>query len=87
MGASLTKGQAHEHEALSLMFQHEGIPLSMVMDGSKDQTLGKFFCKLVDAHCQLKQTKPYSQWKNADGREIKVLKKGLGHKMHVSGTL
>ncbi len=52
-----TKGEAHE--ALSLMFQREGVPLSMVMDGSKEQTLGKFCWKLVDADCQLKQTELY----------------------------
>ncbi len=49
-----TKGEAHK--ALNLMFQREGVPPTMVMDGSKEQTLGKFFWKLVDAHCQLKQT-------------------------------
>ncbi len=30
------------HKAMSLMFQHEGVPLLMVMDSSKEQTLGKF---------------------------------------------
>ncbi len=43
------KGEAHK--ALSLMFQHEGVPLSIVMDGSKEQMMGKFCRKLVDAHC------------------------------------
>ncbi len=52
------KGEANE--ALSLMFQCEGVSLSMVMDGSKEQTLGKFCQKPVNAHCQLKQTMPYS---------------------------
>ena len=58
-----TKGKAHE--ALSLMFQREGIPLSMVMDGLKEQMMGQFRRKLVDAHCQLKQTELYSPWQNA----------------------
>ncbi len=35
-----TKDKAHE--ALSLMIQRKGEPPSMVMDGSKEQTLGKF---------------------------------------------
>ncbi len=47
-----TKGKVHN--ALSLMFQYEGIPLPMVCDESKEQTLGKFCQKL------LKQTEPYS---------------------------
>ncbi len=79
-----TKGEAHK--AVSLMFQCGGIPPSMVMDGSKEQTLGKFRRKLVDAHCQLKQTKPYSPWQNAAEREIKELKKGSGRKMLVTGA-
>ncbi len=77
-----TKGKAHE--ALSLMFQ--GIPPSMVMDSSKEQTLGKFCRKLVDAHCHLKQTEPYSPWQNVAEREIKELKKGSGRKMLTSGA-
>ncbi len=58
----------------------------MVMDGSKEQTLGKFCLKLVDAHCQLKQTEPYSPWQNAAEREIKELKKGSGNKMLATGA-
>ncbi len=38
------KGEAHE--ALSLMFQREGVPPLMGMDGLKEQTLGKFSQKL-----------------------------------------
>ena len=35
-----TKGQAHE--ALSLLFAQEGVPNKMIMDGSKEQTMGEF---------------------------------------------
>ena len=38
-----TKGQAHE--ALSLLFAQEGVPNKMIMDGSKEQTMGEFRCK------------------------------------------
>ncbi len=69
-----TKGE--EHNALSLMFQHEGVPPSMLIDSLKEQTLGKFCQKLVNAHCQLKQTEQYSPWQNATEREIKELRKG-----------
>ncbi len=58
----------------------------MVMDSLKEQTLGKFHRKLVDAHCQLKQSEPCSPWKNATEREIKELKKGSGRKMIMSGA-
>ncbi len=39
-----TKGEAHE--ALFLMFQHEGVPPLIVMDGLKEQTFGNFHQKL-----------------------------------------
>ncbi len=80
------KTKSEAHKALSLMFQREGVPLSMVMDGSMEQTLGKFCWKLVDAHCQLKQTELYSPRQNAAEKEIKELKKGLGRKMLASGV-
>jgi len=73
------KGEAHE--ALSLMFQREGVPPRMVMDGSKEQTLGRFRSKLVDACCERRTIEPYSPWQNAAEREIKELKKGAGRKM------
>ncbi len=44
------------HQALSLIFQHEVVPLSIVIDLLKEQTLGKFCRMLVAAHCQLKKT-------------------------------
>ncbi len=71
-----TKGKVHE--ALSLMFQFDGVPPSMVMDGSKEQTLDEFHWKPVEVHCQLKQTKPYSPQQNAAEQEIKELKKVYG---------
>ncbi len=79
-----TKGKAHK--ALSLMFQCEGIQHSMVIYGLKEQTLGKFWQKLVDTQCQLKQTEPYSPWQNAAEREIKELMKGSGCKMLAMGA-
>ena len=38
-----TKGQTHK--ALSLLFAQEGVPNKMIMDGSKEQTMGEFRCK------------------------------------------
>ncbi len=80
-----SKGEANE--ALSLMFQHEGVLPSMVMDGSKWQTLGKFYWKLDNSHCQMKPTEPYSPWQKAAERDIKELKKGLRCKMLAIGAL
>jgi hypothetical protein len=57
------KGDAHE--ALSLLFDRNGVPPVMVIDGSKEQTLGDFKRKLKEADCHLRQTEPYSPWMNA----------------------
>jgi hypothetical protein len=53
-----TKGNAHE--SLSLLFHRDGIPSTMILDGSKEQTLGNFKRKLREAGCHARQTKPYS---------------------------
>ena len=53
------------HHALSLLFKREGVPTSMVMDGSKEQTLGQFKSKCRQAGCHVKQTEPYSPWSNS----------------------
>jgi hypothetical protein len=37
----------------------------LIMDGSKEQTLGRFKKKCQDADCRIKQTKPYSPWQNS----------------------
>jgi hypothetical protein len=43
------KGEAHE--TLSFVFHHDGVPLAMVVDNSKEQTLGEFRQKLREADC------------------------------------
>jgi hypothetical protein len=45
------KGDAHE--TLSLLFHWDGVPPAMIMDGSKEQTLGDFRHKLREADCHL----------------------------------
>jgi hypothetical protein len=54
------KGEAHE--TLSLLFHRDGVPPTMVLDGSKEQCHGDFKRKLHKADCHLSQTKPYSPW-------------------------
>ncbi len=66
------------HDLLSLLFQHDGVPPKMIMDGSKEQTLGRFKNKCQDADCRIKQTKPYSPWQNAAESAIRELKKATG---------
>jgi hypothetical protein len=56
------------------------------MDGSKEQTLGRFKKKCQDADCRIKQTEPYSPWQNAAESAIRELKKAAGRKMVRAGA-
>jgi hypothetical protein len=58
----------------------------MIMDGSKEQTLGRFKKKCQDADCHIKQTEPYSPWQNAAESAIRELKKAAGQKTVRAGT-
>ncbi len=69
------KGVAHE--ILPLLLQQDGIPPVMIMDGSKEQTQGKFRHKLRQDDCHKRQTKPYSPWMNAAEGCICELKQGM----------
>ena len=51
--------------ALDLLLHRDGAPEKMIMDGSKEQTLGAFKKKCQDALLYIKQTKPHSAWQNA----------------------
>ena len=69
-----TKGQAHE--AISLLFKCDSVPLTMISDGSKEQAVKKGFSnKLCDTCCHYKQLKPYSPQSNAAEMNIHELKR------------
>jgi hypothetical protein len=42
------RSKAEAHEGLTMMFQRDGVPLSIIMDGSKEQTMGEF---LLEGAC------------------------------------
>ena len=73
------KGDAHEH--LSLLFQRYGVPPKIIVNTSKDQTLGGFKRKVSEASCHLRQTEPESTWKMIAEVGICELKRGSGRKM------
>jgi hypothetical protein len=68
------------HKALWLLLQQEGVPNTMVMDGSKEKVLGLFQHKCRQAGLHGKQTEPHSPWSNAAEGAIRELKQGTGHK-------
>jgi hypothetical protein len=73
------KGDAHE--TLSLVFQCDGVPPTMVTDDSKEQTKGEFRHKLKEADCHPRVTEPYSPWQQAAEGFIRELKRGSSRKM------
>ena len=79
-----SKGEAHE--SLSLLFHRDGVPPTMIFDGSKEQTLGNFKRKLKEADCHGRQTEPYSPWQNAAEGCIRELKRGVSRKMMKTGS-
>ena len=74
-----SKGLAHE--ALSVFFKTEGVPPVMMMDNSKEQTLGDFRRKCREADCHIKTTEPHSPWMNTAETQIRETKRGMSRKM------
>jgi hypothetical protein len=69
---------------LSFIFQRDGVPPLLIMDGSKEQTMGQFRMKVREAYCRIKQTEPYSPWQNAVESAIRESKRAAGRKMAAS---
>ncbi len=78
------KGEAHE--TLSLLFHCDGVPPTMVFDGSKEQCKGDFKRKLCKADCHARQTEPYSPWQQAAEGCIRELKCEVSRKMIKTGS-
>jgi len=75
------KKKSDAHEGLSLLAQRDGVPHSIIMDGSREQTMSEFNRKAREMGCHIKVTEPYSPWQNAAEGAIRELKKGAGRKM------
>jgi hypothetical protein len=80
------RNKSNEVHALDLMLHREGAPKKMIMDGSKEQALGKFNKTCQDAGIDGKQTEPHSPWQNAAEGGIRELKKASGWKMVQAGA-
>jgi hypothetical protein len=80
----IRKGEAHE--TLSLLFHCDGVPPTMVFDGSNKQCKGDFNRKLCKADCHARQTGPYSPWQQAAEGCIRKLKHGVSRKMIETGS-
>ena len=78
--------KSEAHHALSLLFARDGVPPTMIVDGSKEQTQGKFRHKARQVDCHLRAIEPHSPWSNAAESAIRELKRGAGRKMVKSGA-
>ena len=59
------KKKSEAANTVNLLFHRNGVPTKMIMDGSKEQTKGRFCKKCLEASVHCKQTEPYSSWQNA----------------------
>ena len=80
------KLKSEAHEALSLLFQHNGMPPAVICDNAKEMIVGEFNRKLKEALCHLRQMEPFTTWLNTAEREMKELKKGSSRKLIKSGA-
>jgi hypothetical protein len=75
------KQKSDAHEALSDLLRDVGAPEALVMDGSKEQTLGDFRKKARGAGIHIKQTEPHTQKSNHAEAAIRELKNSTRRKM------
>ena len=80
------KKKSEAANTVNLLFHRNGVPTKMIMDGSKEQTKGRFCKKFLEASVHCKQTEPYSSWQNAAEGGIWELKKASGRKMVWAGA-
>ena len=72
------------HEDLYTLFKRDVIPSTMVIDGSKEYTLGEFRRKCREPGYHTKQTEPCSPWPNSCEVAITDVKLVSGRDSHRS---
>ena len=80
------KKKSEAADTVDLLFHCNGVPTKMIIDGLKEQTLGRFCKKWLEASVHCKQTESYSSWKNQAEGGIRELKKASGRKMVWAGA-
>ena len=73
------KGDAHE--VIYLLFQRDGVPPKIIVDGSKEQTLGVLKRKVAESGCHLRKKEPEYLWQMSAEGGICELKLGSGKNM------
>jgi len=75
------KARSEAHHALSLLFQRDGAPPKMIMDGAPEQIGGDFKRKCREAQVHCKTIEPYSPWSDAAETVVKEIKNGVARQM------
>ena len=75
------KLKSEAHESLSMLFKCDGVLPKIVVDKSKEQSLGKFASRYHEANCHLVNIDPYYPCMMAGEGCTKHLKQGLSRKM------
>ena len=69
------KKKSKAHKNLSIMFKCDSVPPYMILENSKDQSLGEFRCKWREYDFHLNSSELYSPWQISDEGCTKELKK------------
>ena len=80
------KKQSEPADTVDSLFHRNGAPTKMIMDGLKEQTLGRFCKKFLETSVHCKQMEPYASWQNQAEGGIWELKKASGRKMVRAGA-
>ena len=78
------KKKSEAHEGLSLLFQRDGVPPKLILDGAKEQICGIFKKKCNEVQVHVRQIEPHTPHSNAAETSIKELKNGVARKMFQS---
>ena len=63
------------HDTLSPVFKQYGVPPKMIVDNSREQSLGEFERKCKEADCHLVNTEPFPPWSQLVEGCIRELKR------------
>ena len=74
------KLKSEAHEAVSLLFQWDGVPSAVIWDNAKEIVHGEFNRKCNEV-CHLKQTEAFTPWSNEVKKEMNELKKVSSKKL------
>ena len=74
----------HAHHSAKKMFNNDGVPSKIVMDGDREQIMGKFKEACQDATVQVQQLEYNTPWTNRSEGAVQENKRSARHAMKKS---